>query len=42
MCQTSMLVTYFFDGNTLGMKAQSIAYVLSENKHIYWTLGLQD
>ena len=34
-------VTYFIDGVTLGMKAQSTTYLLSGNKQIYWTLDLE-
>ena len=35
------LMTCFMDGFTLGMKSQSIAYLLSGSKRIYWILGLE-
>ena len=41
MCLTSKLTTCFIDSFTLGMKSQSIAYLLSGSAHIYWILSLE-
>ena len=41
MFLTSKLTTYFIDGFTSGMKPRSIAYLLIESAHTYWTLNLE-
>jgi len=39
---TSKLITCFTVGFTSKMKSQSIAYLLNDNKHIYWILNLEN
>ena len=41
MSLTSKLITCCNDDFTLGMKFQSIAYLLSGNAHLYWILDLE-
>ena len=36
-----MLITYYIDGLTSGMKSQSIPGLLSGSEHMYWILGLE-
>ena len=38
---TSKLITRFIEGFTLGMKSQSISYILNESEHIHWILDLE-
>ena len=38
---TFKLITCYIGGFTLKMKSQSIAYLLNESEHIYWTLDLE-
>ena len=41
MFLTSKLIICCIDGITMGMKSQSITYLLSGRAHIYWTLDLE-
>jgi hypothetical protein len=38
---TSKLITCFIDNFTLGMKSQSILYLLRGSVHIHWILNLE-